>query len=80
MIKSDIITGRQLRAARALAGLTQRGLGVLIGVDERQIRFMERRRDTRPGGARFHARIQAALFEAGVVFTVDPSPGVRMAK
>jgi len=32
---SNLITGRQLRAARVLAGLTQRTLGVALGVANR---------------------------------------------
>ena len=37
---TNLVTGRQLRAARVLAGLTQRTLGAALGVDERQIRFL----------------------------------------
>ena len=37
------ITGRQLRAARVLAGLTQR----MLGLNERVVRFWERKHDRR---------------------------------
>jgi hypothetical protein len=33
MPSAPLVNGRQLRAGRALAGLTQRGLGAEIGVD-----------------------------------------------
>ena len=47
---TNLVTGRQLRAARVLAGLTQRTLGAALGVDERQIRFWERRHNSKPSG------------------------------
>jgi len=34
----NLVTGRELRAARVLAGLTQRTLGAVLGVDERAVR------------------------------------------
>jgi transcriptional regulator with XRE-family HTH domain len=46
----NLVTGRQLRAARVLAGLTQRTLGAALGVDERAVRFWERKHDRRPTG------------------------------
>ena len=39
----ELISCRQIRAARALIGWTQKDLGDAIGVHERQIRFWERR-------------------------------------
>ena len=57
----NLVTGRQLRAARVLAGLTQRSLGAALGIDERQIRFWERRHHSKPSGARHHAHIERAL-------------------
>ena len=44
----NLVTGRQLSAARVLAGLTQRTLGAVLGVDERAVRFWERKHDRRP--------------------------------
>ena len=38
---SNIITGRQLRAARILAGLTQKQLAQAVGVHERAARYWE---------------------------------------
>jgi transcriptional regulator with XRE-family HTH domain len=36
---SNIISGRQLRAARTLAGLTQKQLAKAVGVHERAARY-----------------------------------------
>ncbi|NDB69761.1 MAG: XRE family transcriptional regulator [Methylocystaceae bacterium] len=41
--KPKLASERQLKAARALAGLTQKDLGRIVGVNERQIRFWEKR-------------------------------------
>ena len=59
---NNLITGRQLRAARVLAGLTQRSLGAALGVDERQVRFWERRHHSKPSGARHHMLLVAITF------------------
>ena len=69
----DLVSCRQLKAARALAGLTQRGLGQVIGVDERQIRFWERRI---PTSAKKRAAIVAALEAHGVMLISNPIVGV----
>ena len=44
---SNIVTGRQLRAARILAGLTQRQLAKAVGVHERAARYWELK-ETKP--------------------------------
>ena len=72
MESGDLVSCRQLKAARALAGLTQRGLGQVIGVDERQIRFWERRI---PTSAKKRAAIVAALEAHGVMITSHPAVG-----
>ena len=76
----NLVTGRQLRAARVLAGLTQRTLGAALGVDERAVRFWERKHDRRPTSAPNDARIEQALLEHGVVIFAEPTPGARLAK
>lgn len=73
MESGDLVSCRQLKAARALAGLTQRGLGQVIGVDERQIRFWERRI---PTSAKKRATIISALEAHGVMLTSHPIVGV----
>ena len=72
----NLINTRQLRAARIMAGLTQRGLGAALGVDERQIRFWERRIPTNP---RKVARIEQALLANGVALFTEPTAGARIA-
>ena len=74
----NLVTGRQLRAARVLAGLTQRTFGAALGVDERQIRFWERRHHSMPSRPHYHARIEQALLEHGVILFAEPSPGARI--
>ncbi len=78
--RPNLVNGRQLRAARVLAGLTQRGLGEAMGVDERQIRFWERRAFSKPSRARLHPHIERVLLDHGVVLFAEPTPGARMAK
>ena len=75
----NLITGRQLRAAYILAGLTQRTLRPALVVDERQIRFWERWRHSKPSRVRDHARIEQALLAHGVILFAEPSPGARLA-
>jgi transcriptional regulator with XRE-family HTH domain len=48
----NIISGRQLRAARVLAGLTQRQLADAIGVHERAVRYWEAKEDRPPTSTR----------------------------
>ena len=45
---SNIITGRQLRAARTLAGLTQKQLAQAVGVHERAARYWELKENKAP--------------------------------
>ena len=72
---SNLVTGRQLRAARVLAGLTQKTLGSALGVDQRMIRFMERQHHTKPTRAKYHARIEMILLDHGVRLISEPAPG-----
>ena len=75
----NLCTGRQLRAARVLAGLTQRTLGAALGVDERAVRFWERKHDRRSTSAPNDARIEEALLDHGVILFAEPTPGARLA-
>jgi DNA-binding transcriptional regulator YiaG len=75
----NLCTGRQLRAARVLAGLTQRTLGAALGVDERAVRFWEARTDRRPTGAPNDRRIEVVLLNHGVILFAEPTPGARLA-
>ena len=72
----NLVNCRQLRAAQVLAGLTQKTLGAALDVDERQIRFWERRIPTNPRKA---ARIEQALLANGVALFTRPTAGARFA-
>jgi transcriptional regulator with XRE-family HTH domain len=76
--KSNLATGQQLRAARVLAGLTQRQLGRALNIDERSIRFWERKKDRRPTSAPNDARIEEVLLSHGVILFSEPTPGARL--
>ena len=75
----NLVTGRQLRAARVLAGLTQRTLGAALGVDERAVRFWEAKHDRRPTSAPNDRRIEVVLLDHGVILFSEPMPGTRLA-
>ena len=76
----NLVTGRQLRAARGLAGLTQRTLGAALGVDERAVRFWERKHDRKPTGSPNDRRIEQCLLEHGVILFAEPTAGARLAE
>ena len=71
---SNLVNTKQLKAARALAGLTQDQLGSAMGLNGRMIRFWERRVPTNP---RKVARIEQALLANGVALFSEPTAGVR---
>jgi DNA-binding XRE family transcriptional regulator len=48
LMMSNIVTGRQLRSARILAGLTQKQLAQAVGVCERAARYWELKNDRAP--------------------------------
>ena len=70
-----LISTQQLKAARALAGLTQKDLGHIMGVDERQIRFWEKRIPTQNRKRRV---LEKALEKAGIECFSYPQIGVRV--
>ena len=67
-------TCRQIRAARALLGWPQRDLRTALGVNERQVRFWERRI---PANQSQRRKIVEAFAVAGVKFVGAPTIGVR---
>jgi transcriptional regulator with XRE-family HTH domain len=76
---SNIVTGRQLRAARILAGLTQKQLAQAVGVHERAVRYWELKEDQAPTSTLFLLReIEAALHSHGVIVFAVPTPGARL--
>ena len=76
---SNIVTGRQLRAARVLAGLTQRQLAIESGFAARAAKYWESRGDKLPtcipGSL---AAIERTLRRHGVEVFAAPTPGVRL--
>ena len=73
-LTSELTSCRQLCAARALIGWTQKDLGNAVEVDERQIRFWERRLPTNQ--MKLQTLIEA-FKAAGVEFISAPTIGVR---
>jgi len=77
---SNIVSGRQLRAARTLAGLTQRELAGAVGVHERAARYWELKGDKAPTSTvSFLSKIEAALRDHGVIVFSSPTAGARLA-
>jgi transcriptional regulator with XRE-family HTH domain len=77
---SNIVTGRQIRAARILAGLTQKQFAHAVGVHERAARYWELKNDKSPTStASMLERIEAALHSHGVIVFAAPTAGVRLA-
>jgi transcriptional regulator with XRE-family HTH domain len=77
---SNIITGRQLRAARILAGLTQRQLAQAVGVHERAARYWELKENKPPTSTTsILEKIEAVLRNHGVIVFASPTPGARLA-
>ena len=76
---SNIIIGRQLRAARILAGLTQRQLAKAVGVHERAARYWELKEDKAPTSTPSSLeQIEAVLRDHGVIVFASPTPGARL--
>jgi predicted transcriptional regulator len=74
-----LITGNQLRAARALADVEQKWLAEASGVSINTIRNMEARgADPITSGAVTVWKVQTALESAGIEFTNGGQPGVRL--
>jgi hypothetical protein len=75
----NIASGRQLRAARVLAGLTQAKLSTEAGFGIRAAKYWEGRTDNPPtcvDGAL--ESVEAALLRHGVEVFSNPSPGCRL--
>lgn len=64
-----LVDRRQIRAARGLLAWTQKDLGAAIGVDQRLIRYWERRL---PSSPKKRERIRKAFEANGVVFLDQP--------
>ena len=71
------ITGRQLKAARALAGLTQQQLADAAYLHVNSVRYMERKEWIRRCGHSTNMMIEV-LREFGVELTFVPARGVQL--
>jgi transcriptional regulator with XRE-family HTH domain len=77
---SNIVSGRQLRAARTLANLTQKEFAKAVGVHERSTRYWEMKLDELPTSVPSSLeKIEAVLLHHGVIVFTDPTPGARLA-
>jgi transcriptional regulator with XRE-family HTH domain len=76
----NIVCGRQLRAARTLAGLTQSQLSTEAGFAPRACRYWEGRGNSPPTDIpQSLDAIERVLRRHGVEVFSDPSPGCRLA-
>jgi DNA-binding XRE family transcriptional regulator len=74
-----LITGNQLKAARALIGMEQGALADAAGVHVNTIRKMEAKAtEELTSGAVIVRKVQMALETAGVEFLNHGRPGVRL--
>ena len=73
---SNIRTGRQLRAARALLGLKQAELAAASGLHANSIRYLENQERVTTGYS--SALVEEAMNKLGVVFFIAPTIGVRL--
>ncbi len=79
MSADTLVSGRQLRAARVLALLSQEELGRAAGISGRSIRTFERVEAGRiPCAAATLVRLVAALSGRGVEVFSMPAPGARL--
>src|SRR5262245_7916503 len=75
---SNIVSGRQIRAARMLAGLTQADLARAAGCHPRSVRYWENKGSNPPTSvASTLDSIEQALNRHGVIPFSTPTPGVR---
>ena len=76
---SNIVTARQLRAARVMAGLTQRQLSIEAGFNPRAAKYWESQGDYLPTTIPENlAAIEQTLRRHGVEVFARPTPGVRL--
>jgi hypothetical protein len=75
----NIVSARQLRAARVMAGLTQRQLSIEAGFNPRAAKYWESRGDQLPTNVPDSlAAIEQTLRRHGVEVFATPTPGVRL--
>ncbi len=82
MSGSDQLTGRQIAAARALAGIGQDELATIARISVPTLRRMESSVGAASGMANNVAAVRSALESAGIIFVAEngEGPGVRLRK
>jgi transcriptional regulator with XRE-family HTH domain len=76
---SNLVSGRQIRAARMLAGLTQAELARAAGCHPRSVRYWESKGSKPPTNVAFTLdSIEQALIRHGVIPFSTPTAGVRL--
>jgi predicted transcriptional regulator len=78
MLKFALISGRQLKAARAMVGWEQTDLAAKSGVAISTVRRMESFDGEVGARTSTLSLVKRALEKAGVEFLNDDSPGVRL--
>jgi len=79
MLLGNLVSSRQLKAARALAGLSQAKLATEAGFNPDACRYWESHGDGYPTTVQSTLdRITATLERHGVVVFRDPTPGVQL--
>jgi len=75
-----MVTGRQIRAARGLLGISAKDLAVLAGIGWATLQRVESFDGTSTNRSGTLERVKAALEAQGIEFIGDPdtSPGVRL--
>ena len=76
---SNVVSGRQIRAGRMLAGLTQAELARAAGYHLRSVRYWEAKGSSPPTNVVSTLdSIEHALIRHGVISFSTPTPGVRL--
>jgi transcriptional regulator with XRE-family HTH domain len=76
---SNVVSGRQIRAARMLAGLTQADLARAAGCHPRSVRYWESKGNNPPTNvASTLDSIEQVLIGYGVILFSTPTPGVHL--
>src|SRR5438270_12987972 len=79
LVMSNIVSGRQIRAARMLAGLTHADLSRATGCHPRAVRYWENKGRNEPTNvASTLDSIEHALNRPGVIAFSTPKPGIRL--
>lgn len=74
----DRISGRQIKAARALLGWTRKDLAARSGVTAPTVHVIETDESNMGALSPTRAQLTRALDEAGIVFATGAAPGVQL--